>query len=123
MEIVDTGKRVRIYIGEKDKAEGQHEPLWETILKLLQHEGAAGATLVRGLAGFGTHQKLHIARVADIVTDLPVVIEWLDGPERIERLLPQVCDMVREGTTITLEDVQIVKCHRSSTNQAASLDP
>ena len=122
MEIVDTGKRVRIYIGEKDKAEGQHEPLWETILKLLQREGAAGATLVRGLAGFGTHQKLHIARVADIVTDLPVVIEWLDGPERIERLLPQVCDMVREGT-ITLEDVQIVKCHRSSTYQAASLDP
>src|SRR5207249_11116604 len=122
MEIVDTGKRVRIYIGEKDKAEGQHEPLWETILKLLQHEGAAGATLVRGLAGVGTHQKLHIARVADIVTDLPVVIEWLDGPERIERLLPQVCDMVREGT-ITLEDVQIVKCHRSSTHQAVSLDP
>ncbi len=108
MEIVGTGKRVRIYIGEKDKAEGHHEPLWETILKLLQREGAAGATLVRGLAGFGAHQKLHIARVADIVTDLPVVIEWLDGPERIERLLPQVCDMVREGT-ITLEDVQIVK--------------
>ncbi|HLZ26824.1 MAG TPA: DUF190 domain-containing protein [Chloroflexota bacterium] len=108
MEIVGTGKRVRIYIGEKDKAEGHHDPLWETILKLLQREGAAGATMVRGLAGFGAHQKLHIARLADIVTDLPVVIEWLDGPERVERLLPQVCNLVREGT-ITLEDVEIVK--------------
>jgi CBS domain-containing protein len=112
MEIVGTGKRVRIYIGEKDKADGHHEPLWETILKLLQSEGAAGATLVRGLAGFGAHHQLHMARLADIVTDLPVIIEWLDGPERIERLLPQVCDMVREGT-ITLEDVAIVKyAHR-----------
>ena len=108
MEIVGTGKRVRIYIGERDKAEGHHDPLWETILKLLQREGAAGATLVRGLAGFGAHQKLHMARLADIVTDLPVVIEWLDGPERVERLLPLVCDLVREGT-ITLEDVEIVK--------------
>ena len=108
MELVGTGKRVRIYIGEQDKAEGHHDPLWETILKLLQREGAAGATMVRGLAGFGAHQKLHIARLADIVTDLPVVIEWLDGPERVERLLPQVCDLVREGT-ITLEDVEIVK--------------
>ena len=108
MEIVGMGKRVRIYIGEKDKAEGHHEPLWETILKLLHREGAAGATLVRGLAGFGAHRKLHMARVADIITDLPVVIEWLDGSERIERLLPQVCDMVHEGT-ITLEEVQFVK--------------
>ncbi len=108
MEIVGAGKRVRIYIGERDKADGHHEPLWETILKLLHREGAAGATLVRGLAGFGAHRKLHLARLADVVTDLPVVIEWLDGPERVERLLPQVSDLVREGT-ITLEDVEIVK--------------
>lgn len=108
MDIVGTGKRVRIYIGEQDKAAGHHEPLWETILNLLRQEGAAGATMVRGLAGFGAHSKLHMARIADLVPDLPVLVEWIDGPERVERLLPRVCELVRSGT-ITLEDVDIVK--------------
>src|SRR5436305_2100262 len=108
MDIVGTGKRVRIYIGEQDKAKGHHDPLWETILQLLREEGAAGATMVRGLAGFGAHSKLHLARLADLVPDLPVVIEWIDGPERVERLLPRVSDLVRTGT-ITLEDINIVK--------------
>ena len=106
MEIAGTGKRVRIYIGEQDKARGHHEPLWETILELLRKEGAAGATMVRGLAGFGAHSKLHFARLADIVPDLPVLVEWIDGPERVERLLPRVCDLVQTGT-ITLENVDI----------------
>src|SRR6266498_1506820 len=113
MEIAGTGKRVRIYIGEQDKARGHHEPLWETILELLRKEGAAGATMVRGLAGFGAHSKLHLARLADIVPDLPVLVEWIDGPERVERLLPRVCDLVQTGT-ITLENVDIVKyTHRA----------
>ncbi len=108
MDIVGTGKRVRIYIGELDKAPGHHEPLWETIMNFLRKEGAAGATMVRGLAGFGAHSKLHLARLADIVPDLPVLVEWIDGPERVERLLPHVCELVRTGT-ITLEDVDIVR--------------
>jgi PII-like signaling protein len=108
MDIVGTGKRVRIYIGEHDKAAGHHEPLWETILGLLRTEGAAGATMVRGLAGFGAHSKLHTARLADVTPDLPVILEWIDGPERVERLLPRVCALVGSGT-ITLEAVDIVK--------------
>jgi CBS domain-containing protein len=108
MDIVGNGKRVRIYFGERDKASGHHEPLWETILEFLRKEGAAGATMVRGLAGFGAHSKLHTARLADLVPDLPVLVEWIDGPERVERLLPHVCELVRTGT-ITLEDVDIVK--------------
>src|SRR5438552_10178711 len=107
MDIVGTGKRVRIYIGEHDKAVGHREPLWETILNYLREEGAAGATMVRGLAGFGAHSKLHTARLADLVPDLPVVIEWLDGPERVVRLLPDVCDM-SPTATITLGAVDIV---------------
>ena len=108
MNIVGTGKRVRIYIGEYDKAAGHHEPLWETILELLRKEGAAGATMVRGLAGFGVHSKLHLARLADIAPDLPVLVEWIDGPERVDRLLPRVSELVSTGM-ITLEDVEIVK--------------
>jgi CBS domain-containing protein len=108
MDIVGTGKRVRVYIGEHDKAAGRHEPLWETILNYLRQEGAAGATMVRGLAGFGAHNKLHTTRVADLVPDLPVIVEWIDGPERVARLLPHVCALVPTGT-ITVEDVDIVK--------------
>lgn len=108
MHVVGIGKRVRIYIGEQDKAVGHHEPLWQTILDLLRTEGAAGATMLRGLAGFGAHSKLHLARLADLAPDLPVVVEWVDGPERVERVLPKVCDLVKSGT-ITLEDVEIVK--------------
>jgi CBS domain-containing protein len=108
MNIVGLGKRVRIYVGEQDKAPGHHEPLWQTVLEFLRTEGAAGATMVRGLAGFGAHSKLHIARLADIAPDLPVLVEWIDGPDRVERLLPRVCELVTTGT-ITLEDVEIVK--------------
>lgn len=112
MNIVGLGKRVRIYIGEQDRAPGRHEPLWQTILEFLRGEGAAGATMVRGLAGFGAHSKIHMARLADIAPDLPVLVEWIDGPERIERLLPRVSQLVSTGT-ITLEDVEIVKyAHR-----------
>jgi CBS domain-containing protein len=108
VNVVGFGKRVRIYIGEQDRAAGHHEPLWQTILELLREEGAAGATMLRGLAGFGAHSKLHVARLADITPDLPVIVEWIDGPERVERLLPRVCGLVGSGT-ITLEDVEIVK--------------
>jgi CBS domain-containing protein len=108
MIIVGQGRRVRMYFGEHDKAAGHHEPLWETVLNYLRQEGAAGATLFRGLAGFGAHSKLHTARLADLVPDLPLLLEWIDGPERVERLLPHVCALVPTGT-ITVEDVDIVK--------------
>lgn len=108
MNMAGTGKRVRIYIGERDKAEGRHEPLWEVLLKLLQEHGADGATMFRGLAGFGAHSRIHMARLADVLPDLPVLVEWIDGPERVERLLPHVADLVKTGT-ITCEDIDIVK--------------
>ena len=112
MTVVGLGKRVRMYIGEQDKAPGHHEPLWQTILELLRNEGAAGATMIRGLAGFGVHGKIHTARLADIAPDLPVLVEWIDSPERVHRLLPRLDQLVTTGT-ITLEDIEIVKyAHR-----------
>ncbi len=113
MDIAGIGQRVRIYIGEQDRAPGRHEPLWQTILDLLRTEGAAGATMVRGLAGFGAHSQLHTARLADIAPDLPVVLEWIDGPERVSRLLPKVCELVTTGM-VTVEDIEVVKyTHRA----------
>ena len=110
MEVEGPGKRVRIYIGEQDKAAGSHHALWEDLLHLLRSEGAAGASMFRGLAGFGAHSRLHVARIADLVPDLPVLVEWIDTPEQVERLLPRICELVQSGT-ITTDDVTIVK-HR-----------
>jgi PII-like signaling protein len=108
MDVFGAGKRVRIYIGEQDKASGSHQPLWEDLLNLLRHEGAAGATMFRGLAGFGAHSRMHMARLADLAPDLPVVVEWIDTPERIDRLMPRIVSLVESGT-ITIDDVTIVK--------------
>ena len=120
MDVEGPGQRVRIYIGEQDKAGGSHRPLWEDLLGLLRQEGAAGATMFRGLAGFGAHSRLHVARLADIVPDLPVVVEWIDSPEQVERLLPRICELVKSGT-ITVEDLSIVKhTHRAAEHSPPS---
>jgi PII-like signaling protein len=108
VDVEGPGKRVRIYVGEHDRAAGSHKPLWEDVLGLLRDEGAAGATMFRGLAGFGAHSHLHLARLADVVPDLPLVIEWIDTPNQVERLLPDVCRLVHTGT-ITVDDLTIVK--------------
>jgi PII-like signaling protein len=108
MDVEGPGKRVRIYVGEQDKAHGSHRPVWEELLNLLRDEHAAGATMFRGLAGFGAHSKLHMARVADLAPDLPVLVEWIDSPEQVERLLPRVSALVTSGT-ITVDDLTIVK--------------
>jgi PII-like signaling protein len=108
VDVEGPGKRVCIYIGEQDKASGSHRPLWEDLLGLLRTEGAAGASMFRGLAGFGAHSHLHVARLADVLPDLPVLIEWIDTPEQVERLLPAVCDLVQSGT-VTVNDLTIVK--------------
>lgn len=97
---------MRIYFGEHDHTPGAHRPLWEELLLFLRDEGAAGATMFRGLAGFGAHSHLHLARVADLVPDLPVVVEWIDTPERVERLLPHVQARLSTGL-ITIDEVTI----------------
>jgi PII-like signaling protein len=66
--------------------------------------------MFRGLAGFGAHSRLHVARVADLVPDLPVAVEWIDTPDQVERVLPRISELVQTGT-ITVDDLTIVK-HR-----------
>ncbi|HLY67830.1 MAG TPA: DUF190 domain-containing protein [Chloroflexota bacterium] len=101
-------KRVRIYMGERDKPDSGHEPLWEVILRMLRDQRASGATVFRGLAGFGVHSRIHMGRLADVLPDLPVVIEWIDDPARVERVLPRIGALVKHGT-ITIEDIELVR--------------
>lgn len=106
MDIAGLGKRVQIYIDEADTVRGRS--LYLAILEMLRAEGAAGATVTRGIAGFGSHSRIHTTRLVDVVSPLPLVITWIDAPDRVERLLPTICGMVREGL-VTVEEVQVAK--------------
>ncbi len=86
MEPNSRGIRVRIYFGERDHVGGK--PLWEALLQHLRQAGAAGATVTRGVAGYGAHSRVHVARFPDLSSDLPLILEWVDTEERVQRLLP-----------------------------------
>ncbi len=104
------GKLLRLFIGESDTWHGK--PLYQAIVERVREMGLAGATVIRGIEGFGADSHLHTSRILRLSEDLPVVIEIVDTPERIERVVPILDEMVGEGM-LTLERVQIVS-YRSS---------
>lgn len=106
MNTTDNGKRLTIYVGESDSWRGRS--LYMSILETLRKNGIAGATAIRGQAGFGAHSMIHTWQIERLSVDLPVIITVIDTPENIERALALVKPMVREGL-ITLEDVAIIK--------------
>lgn len=95
---------LRIFIGERDKY--KHIPLYEALVELFRGEGFAGATVLRGVAGFGAHSMYHTDRLLRLSTDLPIVIEVVDARDRVEAILPTVEGMM-DGGMITLEQVQV----------------
>ncbi|MCL4303664.1 MAG: DUF190 domain-containing protein [Anaerolineae bacterium] len=105
MEIVGLAKKVTIYIGESDK--WQRKPLYAAILEMLKKEDCAGATVTRALSGFGAHSRIHTASLVDLSADLPLIIEWVDNPARVERVMPRLREMVIEGL-ITVHDVEVI---------------
>lgn len=100
------GQRLVIYVGESDSWRGRS--LYLSILETLRKSGIAGATVTRGLAGFGAHSLIHTQTIERLSADLPVMITVVDTEENIQRVLALVKPMVREGL-VTLEDVEIVK--------------
>jgi CBS domain-containing protein len=105
MEIVGTATKVTIYIGESDR--WRQKPLYLAILEMLKQEGCAGATVQRGLAGFGAHSRIHSASIVRLSEDLPLTIEWIDDPDRVERVMPRLVEMVSEGL-ITTQPVEVI---------------
>jgi uncharacterized protein len=99
------GKLLRIFIGESDKH--GRKPLYQAIVEMLREEGMAGATVLRGIEGFGATSHLHTARILRLSEDLPIVIEVADTAERIEAIMPKIDGMVTEGM-VTLERVEVV---------------
>lgn len=99
------GKRLRIYVGEAQQWQGK--PLCHAILEVAQRQGAAGATVLRGIEGFGPEHHLSSDRLPDISENLPLVIEIVDSEERINALLPLLDQMVQRGM-ITVTPVEII---------------
>ncbi len=98
------GQLLRIFIGESDKHEGM--PLYEWIVKEAHKTGMAGATVLRGLEGFGAHSRIHTAKILRLSQDLPIVIEIVDTEEKIKTFLNKIDGIIREGLT-THEKVHI----------------
>jgi CBS domain-containing protein len=95
------GMQVQVYFGEADHVGSK--PLYQVLLEYLRSEGAAGATVARGIAGFGHASRIHSSAVLRLSEDLPVVLTWVDAPERVERLLPGLVERAGSGVVITQE--------------------
>jgi PII-like signaling protein len=108
MKEPENGVLLRIFIGESDREPGRDRPLYEAIVRRAREAHLAGATVLRGPMGFGRHSRVHTAKLLELSTDLPVVIEIVDAEDRVEAFLPTVDELVSEGL-VTLEAVRIVR--------------
>lgn len=97
---------MRIFIGEGDKH--RHRPLYEALVELFRREGFAGATVLRGIAGFGAHSLYHTDKILRLSSDLPIVIEVIESQERLDGIMPEIDAMMRGGM-ITLERVTVIR--------------
>lgn len=105
MNIPEDGYLLRVFVGESDKH--GHRPLYEAIVLKAREAGLAGATVTRGVMGFGKHSTLHTAKILRLSEDLPMVIEIADSLERIEQFLPLLDEMINDGL-VTLEQVRVI---------------
>ncbi len=104
MTLPKQGKLLRIFIGENDRHKGL--PLYEWIVRQARENGLAGATVLRGLEGYGAHSRLHKAKILRLSSDLPLVVEIVDTEEKIQSFLPVIDDAVGEGLA-TVERVEV----------------
>ena len=105
MKIEGEGTLLRVFIGESDRWEGK--PLYEAIVRLARERGLAGATVLRGLSGFGAHSRIHTTKILRLSEDLPVVVEIVDREDRVQSILADLDRMVTEGL-VTLEKAHVI---------------
>ena len=105
MKLPEEAELLRIFIGEADKFDGR--PLYRAIVEKARERGLAGATVTRGLMGFGAHSRMHYAGVLRVSEDLPIIVEIVDNPDRIAAFLPEIDPMIDEGM-VTLEKVRVL---------------
>jgi PII-like signaling protein len=106
MTIPEEGYLLRIFVGESDKV--GHRPLYEVIVLKAREAGLAGATVLRGVMGFGKNSILHTAKILRLSEDLPMVVEIVDSLEKVEAFLPELDGMMTDGL-VTLEQVRVLR--------------
>lgn len=106
MKLEGRGERLTIFVGETDQH--HHKPLYTEIVHRAHAAGLAGATVVRGLEGYGASRHIHTTRILSLSEDLPVVVIIVDIPERIDAFLPALDELITEGLVVR-EPVEIVK--------------
>ena len=104
MQIEGDAKRVTVFIGESDR--WHHQALHTAIVELLRQEGCAGATVVKGIEGFGKNSRIHTASILRLSEDLPIVLTFVDTPERVEAIMPRIDEMMGGGLVV-VEDVHV----------------
>ncbi|CUW41335.1 conserved protein of unknown function (Nitrogen regulatory protein 1-110) [Magnetospirillum sp. XM-1] len=107
MRIPKDATLLRIFVGEQARYDGR--PLFEAIVLEARHSNLAGATVLRGPLGFGHSSRLHSAKVIELSEDLPVVVEIVDAPDKIDAFLPILDVMMRDKGLITLERIQVLR--------------
>jgi uncharacterized protein len=110
MRLPEEAELLRIFIGESDHYQGR--PLYEVIVLEARKRGMAGATVLRGVMGFGADSRVHTAKILRLSEDLPIVVEIVDKPERIADFLPELDKMIDEGL-ITLERAKVIAYRHS----------
>jgi len=105
MKVPEDGYLLRVFVGESDRH--GHHPLYEAIVLKARAEGLAGATVLRGVMGYGKNSILHTAKILRLSEDLPMVVEIVDSKEKIEKFLPQLDEMVKDGL-VTLEKMRVI---------------
>lgn len=110
MEIKGEAKLIRIFLDEDDIL--NHKPVYETIVLEARKAGLAGATVFKGIMGFGKDSRIHTAKILRLSEDLPIVIEIVDESEKVEKFLPVLNKIFEEakcGGLITIEKAEIIK--------------
>jgi PII-like signaling protein len=105
MTIPEDGYLLRIFVGESDRH--GHRPLYESIVLQAREAGLAGATVLRGVMGFGKHSILHTTKILRLSEDMPMVIEIVDSLEKIEGFLPRLDELIKDGL-VTIEKVRVI---------------
>ena len=102
------GRRLTIYVGESDRAKGTQKPLAAEIIQRAATAGMAGASAFRGWEGFGSSEHIHTARLLSLSEDLPLVVVIVDTPEQIAAFLPELEDLIVDGTAV-VDDVDLIQ--------------
>jgi PII-like signaling protein len=105
-KLVGENVLMRIFIGEQDRY--GHKPLYLALVELLRKEGFAGATVLRGMCGFGAHSVYHTQKLIDLSADLPLIVEVVDSEEKINAIMPTI-DKMMGGGMITLEKATVIR--------------